>query len=317
MSGSVDISYGVCREVASGRPVSLTEWARWLPRESRRDCYAISAITRTLRDIVEESDAGRIALDEARAALDFWRQWFAGGCWEDVDDPIAEAVRYTVLANEIPEELFLRQIGALEDDLAEKRYRAAADLVEYCYASSSTAWLAMSHVLWADDAERRARAAEIGVAVRLTEIVTGVGADLAAGRVYLPGEQLERHRVRDAHLRAKVITKGYARLIEDLAAATEAYFDSGLAGAGSWPAGSRRGLAVVASAHRDRLRVLRKNNYDNLTTVNDAGFLRRRAVAARAILQRPPMGGSVPEGLPDGHVLISRSGGIGALSQPA
>jgi phytoene synthase len=274
-------------------------------------------MVRTLRDIVEESDAGRISQGEASAGLAFWRQWFADGCWDDVEDPIAEAVRYTVLANEIPDDLFIRHIGSLEDDLAQKRYREPAELVEYCYASSSTSWLAMSYALWPEEAERRARAAEIGVAARLTEIVTGVGADLAAGRLYLPVAQMERHRVKDAHLRARVITKGYARLMEELTEVTEAYFDSGLAGAGSWPAGSRRGLAVVAAVHRDRLRLLRKNRYDNLTMAADVGFVRRRALATRAIVHPAARAGAVPEGLPDGHVLIARAGGVAALSQPA
>ncbi len=317
MSGTVDISYDVCREIARRHPVGLATWAPWLPRESQRDCYAISAMMRTLRGIVEESDAGNLSASEARGGLDFWRQWFLDGSWDDVDDPIAGAVRYTVLANELPEDLFTRYIDSLDADLDRKRYREPAELVEYCYASSSTAWLAMSHALWPEDAERRARAAEIGVAVRLTEIVTGVGADLAAGRMYLPGVQMDRHRVKDAHLRAKVITRGYARLVEELADVAEAYFDSGLASVGAWPAGSRRGLAVVAAVHRDQLRLLRKNRYDNLTMVAGVGPLRRRALATRAVVHPVAKAGAVPEGLPDGHVLISRLGGVGALPQPA
>jgi phytoene synthase len=268
---------------------------------------------RSLRGIVDEADTGSIADAEARAGLEFWRQWFADGSWDDVDDPIAEAVRYTVLRNEIPEDLFIRYIDSLKADLAQERYREVGDVVEYCYASSSTAWLAMSHVLWPEDAERRARAAEVGVAIRLTEILTEVGQDLAAGRVYLPVSQMERYRVKHAHLRAKVITKGYSKLVEELAEVAEAYFDSGLSSAGGWPAGSRRGLAVIAAVHRDQLRQLRKNHYDNVTVVSDVGPMRRRALATRAVLHPVTRAGAVPEGLPDGHSLISRLGGVGAI----
>lgn len=317
MSSTADISYDVCREIARRNPVALAQWTSWLPRESQRDCHAISAMLRSLRGIVDEADSGAISPAEARAGLDFWRQWFADGSWDDVDDPIAEAVRYTVLRNEVPGELFARHIDSLNADLAQRRYQGADELVEYCYASSSTGWLAMSHVLWPEDVERRARAAEIGVAIRLTEILAGVGQDLAVGRVYLPGSAMERYRVRDAHLRAKVITKGYSKLVEELAEVAEAYFDSGLATAGAWPVGSRRGLAVIAAVHRDQLRVLRKHQYDNVTAAADVGRVRRRAVATRAVLHPVAKSGGVPEGLPDGHVLISRLGGVGAVPQTA
>ncbi|MEX1103036.1 MAG: squalene/phytoene synthase family protein, partial [Dehalococcoidia bacterium] len=240
------------------------------------------------------------------------------GCWDDVDDPIAEAVRYAVLANEIPQELLIALVVALESDLDPgRRFAELKDLVDYCYASSSTAWLAVGHVLGSEDAEPRARLAEMGVAVRLTEVICGVGEDLRGGRLYLPVAHMARHRVSEAHLRARVITRGYSRLTEELICTAEAYFDSSLAGLDAWPAGSRRAAAVAAALERERLRQVRKNRYDNLTLAVEVGFVRRQALAGRAAVHPSGGAGKVPEGLPDGTLLIAGSPGTAPLAQSA
>ncbi|MGH7754198.1 MAG: squalene/phytoene synthase family protein, partial [Gemmatimonadales bacterium] len=176
MGGSLDISYGVCRDIAEKRPLGLAPWIDWLPKDHQRDCYAVAALARTLRDLLDDVDEGKISREQAREAVAFWRQWFADGCWDDVDDPIAEGVRYAVLANEIPLDLFLQYIDSLSDDLAGTRYREIGDLIGYGYMSSSTIWLATCHILGTDDDEGRARAAELGVAIRLTDVICEVGA---------------------------------------------------------------------------------------------------------------------------------------------
>ena len=305
MSGSLEISYQVCGDIIRRRPVAISPWIDLLPRDHRRDCAAVLALVRTLRDMVEAGGDDGIPVEQAVEGLAFWRQWLVDGCWDDVDDPIAEAVRYSVLANEIPQEWLISLVDALTADLtASRRFAGLNDLVDYCYASTSTAWLAVGHILGGEEPGARARIAEMGVAERLTEVICDVGEDLRAGRVYLPLDHLARHRVSEAHLRAKVITKGYARLTEELTATAEAYFDTSLAGLDAWPAGGRRAAAVAAAVQRDRLRTVSKHRYDNLTQSAEVPALRRRALAARAFVH--PSGGTrhVPDGLPDGNVLI-------------
>jgi phytoene synthase len=324
MSGSLDTSYQVCGDIVRRRPVGLSPWIELLPREHRRDCAAVFALVRTLRDMVEEVGEDGIPVGQAVEGLAFWRQWLVDGCWDDVDDPIAEAVRYSVLANEIPQEWLISLVDALTADLtASRRFAGLNDLVDYCYASTSTAWLAVGHILGGEDSDARARIAEMGVGERLTNVICDVGEDLRAGRVYLPLDHLARHRVSEAHLRAKVITKGYARLTEELAATAEAYFDSSLAGLASWPPGARRAAAVAAAVQRDQLRSVRRNRYDNLTRSAELPAMRRRAIAGRAFVHPTRGKRHVPEGLPDGNVLIGAPqssappGGAPPLAQSA
>ncbi|HEX6030040.1 MAG TPA: hypothetical protein VFY90_01335, partial [Tepidiformaceae bacterium] len=81
-------SYATCRDFLRAGPASAAAAASLLPHDIADYGCALHALTRTLRGIVEERDEGRLTDDEAKAGLDFWREWFAGGCWEEIDDPI-------------------------------------------------------------------------------------------------------------------------------------------------------------------------------------------------------------------------------------
>jgi phytoene synthase len=302
-------SYATCRDFVSGGPGCAAAAASLLPNDVADHGCALHALVRTLRAIVEERDDGHLTDDEAKAGLDFWREWFAAGCWEEIDDPIAPAARYTILSNDVPPELFLELIGALEQDLAHVRYQTMQELAGYCYRSASTSAVAMCYVMAIEERDAQARAAELGVAVQLTAILRDVGHDIGRNRLYLPVEDMARHRVSEAHLRAKVLTRGYRRLMDEMVRAAEAYYDAAFAGLDAFPRKCRRGIRVGANLHRDTLRGVRRNGYDNLTLRAGASAPRLALRAAKEWVGRASdRRTGIPDGLPDGLALIAGAG---------
>src|SRR5688572_10360061 len=53
VSGTLDISYEACASIVRERPIGPSPWIDALPRDHRRNCAAVLALARTLRDVVD------------------------------------------------------------------------------------------------------------------------------------------------------------------------------------------------------------------------------------------------------------------------
>jgi phytoene/squalene synthetase len=102
--------------------------------------------------------------------------------------------------------------------------RTFEDLQRYCYRVASTVGLLVVHVLGYRNPRALDFAKAMGIAVQLTNVLRDVGTDAAAGRVYLPQEDLERMHVAPQDLGAGRMTdeirlllgRIYRALLEEL-----------------------------------------------------------------------------------------------------
>lgn len=305
MNSDLQASYSACRELAGGAPDGIGVGISLLPNEQRDHAAALYALYRTLQGLVDESDAGRISAEQAREGLSFWRTWFEGGCWEELDDPLAPAGRYTILANDVPAEIFLELIEALEVDLARTRYQSTQEVIRHCAKRGSCLAVAMCYVFGVEDPVAHARATELAVAIQLTNVIRDVGDDVSRDRVRLPLMEMGRHRVSEAHLKAHVLTRGYRKLMEELSGVAEAYYDAGLAELSHIPSEGRRAVRVGAAVHREVLAAVRRNGYDNFTRRAAASPPRNALMLMRDLRQKAHRTArAIPEGLPDGAALL-------------
>ena len=92
-------------------------------------------------------------------------------------------------------------VDGVASDLTRAEIRTWSELRAYCVLVASSVGLAMCHLLGAgDDPLARDAAVELGIAMQLTNILRDVGADLRAGRIYLPADELASHGYSPARL---------------------------------------------------------------------------------------------------------------------
>jgi phytoene synthase len=159
-----------------------------LPARVRQASWALYAFCRRADDAVDEERAGGMARVEAlRVRLE---RVYAGRA---DDDPIDRAFGAVVERHAIPRALPEALLAGMEMDARGARYASDDELLVYCFRVAATVGLMMTRVMGASDDVAYVRAADLGVAMQLTNIARDVGEDERRGRVYLPATLLERH----------------------------------------------------------------------------------------------------------------------------
>ena len=100
----------------------------------------------------------------------------------------------------LPRAQFDALIEGVEMDLVRSRYETFAELAEYCRRVASAVGLICLEIFGYRDPAAREYAANLGMALQLTNIIRDVATDLRRGRLYLPLEDLARFGVTDDDL---------------------------------------------------------------------------------------------------------------------
>ncbi|MCH2093870.1 MAG: phytoene/squalene synthase family protein [Rhodobacteraceae bacterium] len=106
------------------------------------------------------------------------------------DAPADRAFAAVVDQFDMPRALPDALLEGLAWDALERRYETFSDLVSYSARVASAVGVMMSVLMGVRDRHALARAADLGVAMQLTNIARDVGEDAREGRLYLPLEWL-------------------------------------------------------------------------------------------------------------------------------
>jgi phytoene synthase len=172
-----------CEEIARNHGRTFFLASRFLPPARRRGVVATYAYCRTADDIVDESPA--TGLDAAAVALTAWEAQL-----EQPDDPVALAFAATRVRFSVPLEPVRDLLAGIRMDLTTTRYQTWADLRAYCYRVAGTVGLMVAPILGCRDDRTLDHAAELGIAMQLTNILRDVGEDARRGRLYLPLDEI-------------------------------------------------------------------------------------------------------------------------------
>ena len=96
-------------------------------------------------------------------------------------------------------------LDGVERDLVQRRYNTFEDLSVYCYNVASTVGLMSMHITGFSLRDAIPYAIKLGVALQLTNILRDIGEDWAAGRLYLPLEELSLFQLSEDDLAAKTV----------------------------------------------------------------------------------------------------------------
>jgi phytoene synthase len=195
-------AYAHCARVtrASGSSFAAAFWM--FPRPQRRALHAIYAFCRLADDI---ADAPDVAGDRERL-LARWRSELREACRGKATHPVGIALGDAARRFELPEEVFLELLRGIESDLAGAPIETWEELRRYCYRVASTVGLLVVRVRGARHPRSFEYAENLGIAVQLTNVLRDVGEDAAAGRLYLPREDLAKLGVRPEAVFARRMT---------------------------------------------------------------------------------------------------------------
>ena len=254
----------------------------FLPRQKRRDAFAVYALCRRLDDAVDEAPDEATAIEEVAAFGRTLDRCYAN---HPLDDDVLEAARQTIARCAIPREHFDELAEGCRMDLTVTRYADWPALEQYCYRVAGVVGLIMCRVFDLQDASAEPNAVAMGNAMQLTNICRDVKEDFDRGRIYLPLDEMNAAGVSEDDLAAMCdgspVTDNFrAFLRSQMQRATDLY-ERGRLGLPALPRdGSRQTAAVMAHVYGGILDVIQKADCDV--------FSARRSTTLLGKLRRVP-----------------------------
>ncbi|MGI8549240.1 MAG: phytoene/squalene synthase family protein [Dehalococcoidia bacterium] len=313
---SLEASYANCREVMRRHSKSFYFAARLLPSGKRRAAQALYGFFRELDDLVDCRGI-EISAAQAHARLAAWKDWLVGGCPRLNDHPLAPALVDTLERFQVPRNYLLQLADGIEADLGDVRYETFAELTGYCFNVASTVGLTLCAVLGTSSEQAPARAAELGVAMQLTNILRDVAEDHRLGRVYLPREDMARAGYSMEKLALGTVDASFCRLMAELIARARLYYDCGLSGVEMLDGDSRFAIAVAGRSYAAILNKIEQRGYDVFSGRAHVSFREKLGLAAALLVhvdRLPAHAESLPPHWPSGTTLLA--GMTGANYRP-
>jgi len=203
-----------------------------LPPNKRSAIIAVWDFCRAVDDAVDEvvpeqEWAGGLTSEaraRATAQVAAWRSELDAAYRGAPQTPQGSALQPFIREFNLPRSRFDALIDGVEMDLSHSRYQTFDALLEYCRRVASAVGLICVEIFGYRDAGSLAYAESLGIALQLTNIIRDVAVDLRRGRIYLPGEDLERFGVSEEDLRRGQVTPQVAALLEFQCARAHTYY---------------------------------------------------------------------------------------------
>jgi squalene synthase HpnC len=250
-------------------------------RETRRRLMAIYGYARLVDEIGDSSGGDRLAnLDAFEADL---TRAFAGG---KPEHPVLCELQPTVRALELPVGPFERLIEANRRDQRQAVYETFDDLVAYCDLSANPVGELVLHVFGAATPDRIALSDRVCTALQLAEHWQDVAEDHAAGRIYLPAEDLDRFGVLAEELGSMVTSPQLRSLLEFEVDRARRLLDEGAPLVGRLHGRARLAVAGYVGGGRAALDAIAAARYDVLAGPPKAARIGRARSTFSTYLRR-------------------------------
>lgn len=261
--------------------------ARLFPATARTRVAAVYAFCRLTDDLVDRQPD--LSPGRRHRLLDAWHA--AARCAYDGGEsgiPLLQAAMRDMRTHRVPFRHAADLIAGARMDLDPVTFDTMDDLRLYTHRVASVVGLWLTELFGVHDPAVLDRAAAMGHAMQLTNILRDVGEDLERGRLYLPASLLRTRGLERADLEMirgsdAPVPAPYAALCEELLALAERQYAYAFEALPALPGFFRRPVAVAARAYEGIHGALRRNGYDNLrrrahTTVGEKVVLGARGL---------------------------------------
>lgn len=160
-------------------------------------------------------------------------------------EPVFIALQYIAHRYAIPSHYALELIEGMAMDVRSTRYSNLKELLLYCYRVAGTVGLMMAHVMGLRDEAALKHAADLGIAMQLTNIARDIVEDASMGRIYIPSAWLDEAKIAADEIAAPENRDKLAMLTLRLIREAERYYRSG--DEGLWHLSFRSACAVAAA----------------------------------------------------------------------
>lgn len=209
------------RQVATASGSSFLWGMRLLPRPRREAMYAIYAFCREVDDIADEGGSPEQKLRDLAA----WRAEIDALYAGHPTRPTTRALLRPVKEYRLPKEEFLEVINGMEMDArADIRAPSMTEFRLYCRRVAGAVGVLSVHAFGATEPDARDLALAQGNALQFTNILRDVAEDAGRGRLYLPRELLQAHRIETTDPQKVLHEPALRDVCRDLAGLAEAHF---------------------------------------------------------------------------------------------
>jgi phytoene synthase len=257
-----------------------------LPARVREASWALYAFCRRADDAVDEGEGGDAAMrrvEGLRARLD--SVYGRGGQEQkDTDESTQIDRAYAFIAEryDIPRALPEALLQGMEMDANGAVYERWADLDAYCFRVASTVGLMMTRVMGYRGDVALLRAADLGMAMQLTNIARDVGEDARRGRVYLPKELLDEVGADPKKLAAGPADDAARAAVKRLLARANTHYRAADLGVPLLPRACRLAIASSREIYSAIGDAIAANGYDSISTRAYVPLGRKLLLVARA-----------------------------------
>jgi squalene synthase HpnC len=282
------------RATTENFPVAM----RILSAEQRRHLMAIYRFARLTDQIGDAAHGDRLEmLDELQRQVDTCFDDQTGGntCVDDqtggntrvgdqtggnagVRHPIIETLMPTIRECELPIGPFHRLIDANRLDQVKHRCENYQELLDYCDLSANCVGELVLYVFGAATPERIRWSDGVCTGLQLVEHWQDVKEDYAAGRIYLPSEDLVKFGCREEELGADTASRALRELLRFECERAHQLLDEGVPLVRSLRGGARLSIGGFVAGGRAALDAIARESYD---VMHGAPRARRRDFARR------------------------------------
>jgi len=247
-----------CEEAIRHGSLSFHAASRLLPARVRDPALALYAFCRLADDEVDLSNRKAAAVEDLRERLELV---YAGRPRNAAPDRAFTAVTQMFdMPRALPEAL----LEGLAWDAEMRRYQDLSALTDYSARVASAVGVMMCVLMNVRDRHALARAADLGVAMQLTNIARDVGEDALEQRLYLPMEWLEHAGMEPGEFLANPHgTKAVRAMVKRLLIEAERLYIRSEAGIGALPVSVRPGIFAarfIYAAIGTKLRTMGHNS---------------------------------------------------------
>lgn len=224
MRDGIDAAYEYCQSLTKREAKNFYYGFILLPNGQRRAIYSAYAFARKCDDIVDEG----LPRGEATLRLAAYREQLDRCLRGQPEGPIFTALRRTIEEYSIPHQYFYDLISGVETDLTVRRYPSFEDLRRYCYLVASVVGLISIEIFGYRGGEKaRGYAADLGIALQLTNILRDIREDAGRDRIYLPQDEMAKHGYTEEDLAAGRVTPQFQRLVGFQVERARRYYNRG------------------------------------------------------------------------------------------
>ncbi len=222
-------AYKVCRSITRQHAKTFYLATRFLPNDKQRHIFAIYSLCRCLDNLVDEledQNGNNVNLTEVDDRIYQWKhdltmvydnRYFG-------HNPVLKAFANTLNLRNISIELPFLLIDGVVTDLKKNRYENFDELYDYSYKVASVVGLMISEVFGYSDKSALTYAADLGIAMQLTNILRDVGEDLQRDRIYLPRDEMEQFGVTESDLFAHKLSDNFIKFMQFQIRRTRGYY---------------------------------------------------------------------------------------------